>query len=165
MQNKNATLGESLFLFATLFCFIILNVMVQAAPTLKLNFYKNNGYSLGNDMNGLWTINTEVSSDVVRVEFYLDDLLQLNDTNAPFSWPFDTNNYTIALHSIKVVAYNSAGEQAIEERQPNFVGFPITYVVGIITLIVVGTVGSFIFAFYRARKQEAKELKEKTHRQ
>jgi len=130
---------------------------VQAEPTLRLSFYKDNGYSLGNDMNGLWTINTEVSSDVTHVEFYIDNQLQLNDTGAPFSWSFDTENYTLGLHTIKVIAYNSAGEQAVEERQPNFVGFPFMFIVGIISLVVVVTVVSFVFVFYRARKREAKK--------
>jgi len=56
-----------------------------------------------------------------------------------------------------VIAYNSAGEQAVEERQPNFVGFPFMFIVGIISLLVVVTVVSFVFVFYRARKREAKK--------
>jgi hypothetical protein len=134
---------------------------VQAKPTLHLNFYKDNGYNMGNDMNGLWTVNTDVSADVVYVEFYVDDELQLNDTTAPFSWPFDTNNYTLGVHTIKVVAYDSAGEQAVEERQPNFVGFPLLFIVGIISFIVIVTVVSFVVVFYRARRRESKEQQQK----
>lgn len=37
-----------------------------AAPTVTLSYYKNNGYGMGNDMNGEWTINTTVSQDVSR---------------------------------------------------------------------------------------------------
>ncbi len=163
MYVKAIQLGTSLLITLVLLsCLAATSVlMVQAKPTLSLSFYKNNGYSMGNDMNGLWTINTEVSSDVVYVEFYLDNELQCNDTSAPFSWPFDTNNYTIALHTIKVVAYDSSGEQAVEERQPNFVGFPLAFVVGIISFVVVAVIVSFVFAFYRARRNEAKERQQK----
>ena len=128
--------------------------IVAAKPSLSLSFYKNNGYGMGNDINGLFTVNTQVSADVEYVEFYLDGQLQLNDTAAPFSWPFDTNNYTLGLHTIKVVAYDSPGEQTTAERQPNFVEFPIMFVVGIISLVVVGAVVSTVVAMIRAQKQK-----------
>ncbi len=163
MHIKAIQLKTSLLITLVIFsCLVAANILTaQAKPTLSLSFYKNNGYSMGNDINGLWTINTEVSSDVTRVEFYLDDELQCNDTSAPFSWPFDTNNYTIALHAIKVVAFDSSGEQAVEERQPNFVGFPLAFVVGIISFVVVVVIVSFVFVFYRARRSEAKERQQK----
>ncbi len=159
MHVKTVRLGTLLLIaLVTLSCLAATSILtVQAKPTLSLSFYKNNGYSMSNDMNGLWTINTAVSSDVAYVEFYLDDTLQRNDTDAPFSWPFDTNNYTLGLHTIKVLAYDSSGETASAERQPNFVGFPLMFVVGIISFVVIAIVGSFIFAFYRARRREAKE--------
>lgn len=155
MHIKTSQLGTLLTVALLLLGLLIFTA--QAAPTLKLSFYKNNGYSLGNDMQGQWTINTEVSNDVTNVEFYIDGQLQFNDTQAPFSWPYNTEDYGLGLHTIKVVAYDSAGEYAIEERQPNFVGFPLMFIIGIISLIVVGSIGAFIFALYRARRNEAKE--------
>ena len=82
---------------------------VEAKPTLNLNFYKDNGYGMGSDMNGEWTINTDVSSDVQYVEFYLDGQLQLNDSSTPYSWNFNTGSYSEGQHTIKVVAYDAAG--------------------------------------------------------
>ena len=162
MHTKAIKLVSITIIAVILSCIIASSVLtVQAKPTLSLSFYKDNGYSMGNDMNGLWTVNTEVSVDVVYVEFYVDDALQLNDTTAPFSWSFDTNNYTLGLHTIKVVAYDSAGEQAVEERQPNFVGFPLLFIVGIISFIVIVTVVSFVVVFYRASRREAKEQQQK----
>jgi hypothetical protein len=128
---------------------------VEAAPTLSISFYKDNGYGLGNDMAGLWTVNAQVSSDVVTVEFYLDDQLQLNDTSAPFSWQFDTGNYALGNHTIKAVAYNSSGEQAIAEQQRNFVEFPTTFVFGItIAAVVVAVVIAVIAAIYKIRRSK-----------
>lgn len=127
---------------------------VEAKPTLNISFYKDNGYGMGNDMNGEWTINTEVSSDVQYVEFFVDDELQLSDTSAPFSWNFNTGDYTEGKHTLRVIAYDAQGETATAEREPNFVGFPLTFVVGIIVLVVVGLIASFGFALYRARKSE-----------
>jgi len=129
-------------------------VCVEAKPTLSISFYKDNGYGMGNDMNGEWTINTDVSSDVQYVEFYVDDTLQLSDTSAPFSWNFNTGNYTEGTHTLRVIAYDAQGETATAEREANFVGFPLTFVVGIIVLVVVVLIASFGFALYRARKSE-----------
>ena len=65
---------------------------------------------------------------------------------APFSWSFNTGNYSEGQHTFKVVAYDSLGETATAESQHNFVGFPLTFVVGIIASVVVITVVSFTFA-------------------
>ena len=107
---------------------------------------------------------TEVSADVTRVEFYLDDVLQANVTTSPFSWPFDTNNYTLGLHTFKVVAYNAVGEEASVEIQRNFVEFPTLFVVGIIVVIVVTTIGSLVAGIFISRKREAKEKQEAMRR-
>jgi hypothetical protein len=130
---------------------------VAAAPSLSLSFYKDNGYGLGDDMQGQWTINTAVSSDVVRVEFYLDNQLQKNATAAPFNWSFNTANYTEAQHTFRVVAYDSAGATAETEKQSNFVGFPVGFVAAIIGIIVAVTVVVLIVCIYRIRKHDAKK--------
>ncbi len=143
-----------LLVFILAISFTTFSLAVEATPTLNLNFYKNNGYGMGNDMNGEWTINTDVSSDVQYVEFYLDDQMQLNDTNAPFSWNFNTGSYNEGEHTIKVVAYDALGETVTADRQANFVGFPLTFVVTLIVVVVVTVIASFGFALYRARKTE-----------
>jgi hypothetical protein len=140
------------------------NALAAAKPSLSISFYKNNGYEWGNDINGLFTLNTEVSADVKYVEFYLDDQLQLNDTTAPFSWPFDTNDYTLGLHTIKVTAYDASGEQTTVEEQRNFVEFPLLFVVGIIIFVVVTVVVSIVIVLIKARREEAEEKREKAHR-
>jgi hypothetical protein len=134
--------------------------IVEAKPSLSVSFYKNNGYSFGNDINGLFTVQTEVSADVTRVEFYLDNLLQANVTASPFSWPFDTNNYTLGLHTIRVVAYNAAGEEAAVEVQRNFVEFPTLFVVVVIVVVVVSVVAGIFYAW----KREAQEKQESMRR-
>lgn len=154
MVSKSKRLVCILISFAFLLAYLS---VVQANPTLSLSFYKDNGYSMGNDINGLWTINTDVSEDVLYVEFYIDDNLQLNDTSSPFSWQFDTNNYELGLRTIKVVAIDSVGKSAIAERKPNFVGFPVAFVVGIISVIVLVLVVSLVVLLHRVRKQDQRK--------
>ena len=125
---------------------------VQAEPSLSLSYYKNNGYGFGNDINGIWTITALVSQNVSYVTFYLDNQLQQNDSSSPFSWNFNTNNYTLGLHTIGVTAYDSLGEAETVEVQRNFVGFPTELLVGIIGLIV-GIIAVLVFvAVYQIRK-------------
>jgi ABC-type phosphate transport system permease subunit len=125
---------------------------VQAEPSLSLSYYKNNGYGFGKDINGIWTITALVSQNVSYVTFYLDNQLQQNDSSSPFSWNFNTNNYTLGLHTISVTAYDSLGEAETVEVQRNFVGFPTELLVGIIGLIV-GIIAVLVFvAVYQIRK-------------
>lgn len=153
---KNCVFAAFLLIAAFFASFILMNFPVQAAPELEVSFYKDNGYGLGNDISGLWTINTDVSSNTTHVEFYLDDLLQLNDTSSPFSWQFDTSNYGLGLHTIEVVAYDGV-EPYIFERQSNFVEFPMTFTISLIAVVVVVIIVVFVIAIIMARRKEAKE--------
>lgn len=129
------------------------SVLTQAQPALSLSFYKNNGYGMGNDIGGHWTVNAAVSSNVERVEFYLDDQLQQNDTSAPFSWQFNTVDYPTGAHTIKAVAYDAAGESTTATAERNFQEASTESVTLIIIAVVVAViVGAVMFAIFRARK-------------
>jgi hypothetical protein len=130
-----------------------LSLVVEAKPSLTINLYKNNGYGMGDDINGQWTVNADVSQDVVFVEFYVDGQLQKNDTITPFSWEFNTQNYIIGLHYIRAVAFDVTGEATNSQISRNFVGFPTTYVVLIISIIVAVTIAVLLIAIYRIRKK------------
>lgn len=146
----------------TICIFLALSVFtgaVAAAPSLRLDFYKDNGYGMGEDMQGQWTINAVVSSDVVRVEFYLDNQLQKNATLTPFSWSFNTADYNENKHVFTAIAYDSTGAIAESERQANFAGFPVNFVAAIIGIIVAVTVVALVVSVYRIRKFNAKKTK------
>ena len=143
---------KGLCLLLVCLVFMLPCFLVAAAPSVSLSLYKNNGYGMGNDMNGVWTVNTAVSPEVSYVEFYLDDQLQQNATSTPFSWQFDTANYTLDTHTIRAVAFDSAGESATAQVKRNFVGFPVTFVVGIIGTIVAGLTIALVVSVYRIRK-------------
>jgi preprotein translocase subunit SecF len=147
---------SSLVCFSIVFSVLLLGSLsltpLSAEPALTVSFYKNNGYNMGNDMQGHWTINTQVSQNTTHVEFYLDNQLQLNDTQAPFAWEFNTENYTEGLHTFKVVAYDSAEESAVVERQRNFVGFPWAFIAGIIALVIASFVVALAVSAYKIKK-------------
>jgi heme/copper-type cytochrome/quinol oxidase subunit 2 len=163
MHGKFRKLGVLVVALVLMMCYLAASnglSSAEAKPTLSVSLYKDNGYSTGSDINGFFTVQTEVSADVTRVEFYLDNQLQANVTASPFSWPFNTNNYTLGLHTIKVVAYNAAGEEASVEIQRNFVEFPILFVVVIIVVVVV----SLIVGIFLARRREAQEKQDAMRR-
>jgi hypothetical protein len=134
---------------------MLLFCLAEAKPSIDLGFEKNNGYGIGNDIGGLWTVSAHVSQEVVYVEFYLDGQLQQNDTSAPFSWQFDTSNYSPGSHAIKAVAYDSLGDTAFLQVERNFQQTSTETVMGIIIAIVIAIIVAAIgFALYRTRARK-----------
>ena len=125
----------------------------NAEPSIALKLHKDFGYSsFGNDAQGNWTAQATVSEEVTRVEFYLDNLLQLNDTQAPFSWSYNTDNYAQGLHTIKAVAYDTNGNNATAEAQQNFVPFPMDFTIGIVLAVVLILIAAVVVCIVRIRR-------------
>jgi len=134
---------------------------VLAAPTISLSWYKNNGLGFGNDIGGQWIITAVTSSDVTRVEFYLDNQIQQNGTSAPFSWDFNTADYNLGPHTIKIVAYNIEGLNVTAQADRNFVEYSTNLFWITIGVIVAVLVISLVIALYWVRKKEPKQRKTK----
>ncbi len=131
---------------------MLLFSLAEAKPSIDLGFEKNNGYGMGNNIGGLWTVTAHVSPEVEYVQFHLDGQLQLNDTSAPFSWQFDTSNYSPGSHAIKAAAYDSLGDTAFLQVERNFQETSTETVTGIIIAIVIAIVIAAIgLALYRWR--------------
>ncbi|MCW4010362.1 MAG: Ig-like domain-containing protein [Candidatus Bathyarchaeota archaeon] len=126
---------------------------VNADPSISLKLHKDFGYSsFGNDAQGNWTVHATVSEDTMRVEFYLDDSLELNDTAEPFAWSYNTDNYPNGLHTIKAVAYDANGNTATAEKQQNFVPFPTEFTTIIVIVVVVSVVVSIVVAVVMTKR-------------
>ncbi len=129
--------------------------LTEAKPSIDLGFEKNNGYGVGNNIGGLWTVSAHVSSEVRYVEFYLDGQLQQNDSSTPFTWQFDTTNYLPGSHAIKAVAYDSLGDNAFLQVERNFQETSTGTVAGIIVGIVIAVVVAAIaIGLYGIRKKK-----------
>nr|MDO8133544.1 Ig-like domain-containing protein [Candidatus Njordarchaeum guaymaensis] len=126
MKARKSTYLATIFL---VFCFFSLSIpsdiLAAALPTLSLSINKRFGYAMFSDIAGSLTLVASVSSDVIRVEFYLDGQLKLNDAATPFQWEFDTTDYSLGQHIFEAIAYNSAGEYAHASRTANFVEAPM----------------------------------------
>ncbi len=149
----HARVGGLLFLIC-LFT-VLAAPLVQAKPSIDFTFHKDNGYGVGDNIGGLWTVTATVSSDVQYVEFFLDGTLVQNDTSAPFSWQFDTSNYSSGPHAIKAVAYDLAGDTAFLQVQRNFEQTSNqTVTIVIVAVAVAIVVAAFGFAVYRVRSRK-----------
>ena len=125
----------------------------QATPTLSLDMNRDWGSAMGNDIAGTFTLKATASSNASYVEFYLDNQLQHNDTAAPYSWQFNTNNYTLGEHTLKAVAYDVAGENQTKEVTPNFVEDNTNTILLVTVIIaVVVTAIAVSVAVYRIKK-------------
>ena len=55
-------------------------------------------------------INAYDEDDIDRVEFYIDDFLESNDTEYPYEWTWDEKS--IGRHELRVIAYDNEGNKA-----------------------------------------------------
>ena len=146
---------SKLLLGVALICIVVFLFVSVAEAKLSIDFefYKNNGYGIGDDIGGVWTITAKVSTDVQYVEFYLDDQLQQNDTAAPFIWQFDTLNFPSGSHALKGLAYDSSGSSAMLVVTRNFQDTPtLTVMTPIVVAVIVIVAASFGFVMFRVKK-------------
>jgi alkaline phosphatase len=66
----------------------------------------------GATVSGSVDITADASDNVrvTRVEFYIDAALKNTDTTSPYSWSWDTTAESEGTHTIKAVAYDTAGQ-------------------------------------------------------
>jgi hypothetical protein len=89
---------------------------------------------------------------VVRVEFLIDNLVVLTDTEAPFRYQFNTGSYALGPHTLAAVGYTATSQELrTQERSYEFVtaeegwqaaGRIAIPVIGLVILVsLAGTVG------------------------
>jgi len=141
-MNERALISFKIFFLIPLMAVAVVSsfmVVVEAAPTVQLSLRRDWGYGgFGGDINGRFTAIAQVSSDVTRVEFYLDQSFILNVSQSPFEWRFDTKDYPLGEHTIGVKAYDASGETATTEITRIFVESPVFPTSWIGILIVLG---------------------------
>lgn len=144
---------------------------VRGAPTVQWwNIYKVSGYQSGDSIWGEFQLLVHVSSDVVRVEFYIDQTLKMEtdsskwyvppskDERARYFWfSFDTNEYPPGRHEIQVKVYDASGQVTTERItrifDPDLTRTPPIIIVLVAVIVVIpSTVG--IIEGYLDRKLE-----------
>jgi Domain of unknown function (DUF4091)/Bacterial Ig domain len=67
----------------------------------------------GANISGVTPITTTPSSNVVRVEFYVDNVFKGTVLTSPFSYSLDTRSIANGIHAVTVVAYDAAWNMKI----------------------------------------------------
>ncbi|MHA2224910.1 MAG: Ig-like domain-containing protein [Candidatus Hodarchaeales archaeon] len=98
----------------------------------------------GYGIQGLFTVHVSGHNGILYVEFYMDDVLQKNDTESSFSWQYNTDEYHPGTHTIKIIGY-SADDSGIKEFQQNFITLTDPVFLGFMGLIVIFVIVSLVF--------------------
>ncbi len=91
----------------------VFGLTTDAELTINYDVSRNLGMGLGPFIQGTFTIQVSGPDDLVRVEFYLDDVLMKNDTTDPFSWKFDTSSFGSGEHEFKITGYNANNQGTV----------------------------------------------------
>lgn len=78
---------------------------------ITLSFSRDFGYGAGGDIQGLFSFRVAGPDELVRVEFFIDDQKIGEDTQAPFSLQFSTDNYALGEHTMSAIGYTADGKE------------------------------------------------------
>jgi DNA-directed RNA polymerase subunit RPC12/RpoP len=84
----------------------------QQGTTLSLNLSRTFGYSSGTGkIQGQFKVNASGPANLQRVVFYIDNQQIGEATQSPFSFSFNTGEYSPAQHSLSAIGYTSDGQE------------------------------------------------------
>ena len=80
--------------------------------TLTLSLSRDFGYGgFNGDIQGTFSVKAKGPANLERVQFFLDETLLGEDTEAPFAIQFVTDNYPTGAHIFSAVGYIADGKQ------------------------------------------------------
>lgn len=77
--------------------------------SLILKMRRDWGYAAGVQMQGRFSMTVDAPEDIQRVEFLIDGQVVNTDTEAPFSWQFQTESYSLGVHTLNAIGYGEDG--------------------------------------------------------
>lgn len=101
----------------------LFNAYAQENQTLVLSLSRDFGYSSGTgSIQGTFSMRVSAEIDLLKVVFFIDNLAIGEDTQPPFQFQFNTDNYGLGEHTIHAVGYAVDGkEYASKEIRADFV--------------------------------------------
>lgn len=89
-----------------------ISVVSAQSGELTLSLSRDFGYGgLNGDIQGTFSVKAKGPVNLERVQFFLDETLLGEDTEAPFAIQFVTDNYPIGAHVLSAVGYTADGKQ------------------------------------------------------
>ncbi len=99
-------------LIAILVCLTFISVVSAQGEELTLSLSRDFGYGgFNGDIQGTFSAKAKGPANLERVQFFLDETLLGEDTEAPFAIQFITDNYPNGAHVLSAVGYTVDGKQ------------------------------------------------------
>jgi hypothetical protein len=123
-------------------------VFAQDDPALELSLSRDNGFGLGNQMQGNFSYRVRGPDNLVRVEYLMDGEVIGESTSEPFRFRFVTDDYGLGIHEMSAVGYTAEG-QTLQSNviRGDFVDPQVSNTVtyGVVGLVAVLIVARFLF--------------------
>ena len=127
----------------------------ESEASLQLSVRRDFGFSMGDRIQGSFTIKVTGPDDLIRVEFVIDEQVVGIDSEPPFSFSLSTSNYQLGDHHISAVGFTTTGEEhrsavrtlifiSAEEGWRTAVGIVVPIVVAAIVLILAAFLGAMM---------------------
>ena len=89
-----------------------MSVVSAQSEELTLSLSRDFGYGgFNGDIQGTFSVKASGPANLERVQFFLDETLLGEDTEAPFAIQFVTDNYPTGAHIFSAVGYTADGKQ------------------------------------------------------
>lgn len=113
MKKEQFFKAVRLSLTTLLFClFWIQPAKAQDANQLSLRLSRDFGYASGTgSIQGTFSMRVTGPEDLVRVEYYIDDIKIGEVNQAPFNLRFSTDNYSLGNHRLFAIGYTQDGTE------------------------------------------------------
>ena len=102
-----------------LICFLFFGLVQQASAQgeMTISLSRDFGYGGNGEIQGTFSIHVRtVPEGVQKVEFYIDETLIGEDTQAPFAIQFSTDSYPAGMRSIYAVGYVSESQKLTSNK-------------------------------------------------
>ena len=100
------------FLLALTVSLLAVSTGFAQTESITLSMSRDWGYGgFNNDIQGLFSMHVSGPETLVRVEFYIDEMMIGEDTEAPFAIQFTTDAYPLGWHTMSAVGYTSDGQE------------------------------------------------------
>ena len=128
---------------------------------LILSLRRDWGYGgFSGDIQGTFSFHVEAPSDAVKVEFYIDDQWVGTDTEAPWRYQFQTDNYALGNHQMKAIGHTASGATLLSNTVTNtFVAASegskvvLRIVVPIVGLVLLALIAGTLIEVRRSKRQ------------
>jgi hypothetical protein len=91
-------------------CMAFSTTVSAQTQELKLSLSRDFGYGLGGDIQGLFSMHVSGPSDLVKVEFFIDETKIGEDTESPYALQFSTDDYPLGVHTLSARGSSATGQ-------------------------------------------------------